>query len=100
MSYSFYHFVSNDSKVENTKLISVYKLSSQYSECINIIVINFHIYFVKIRIILKRFVVHSKMERKRWSDNLRNFLINATTKDDDQTKKVRYNTYGFFSRNF
>ena len=29
-----------------------------------------------------------KMERKRWSDNLRNFLINATTKDDDQTKKV------------
>ena len=33
------------------------------------------------------------MERKRWSDNLRNFLINATTKEtkeDDQRRKVKF----------
>ena len=36
---------------------------------------------------------HCKMERKRWSDNLRNFLINATTKEtkeDDQRRKVKF----------
>ena len=37
------------------------------------------------------------MERKRWSDNLRNFLINATTKEtkeDDQRRKVKFRVIG------
>ena len=38
------------------------------------------------------------MERKRWSDNLRNFLINATTKEtkeDDQRRKVKLYFFNF-----
>merc|ERR1712136_304149 len=40
---------------------------------------------------------HQKMERKRWSDNLRNFLINATTKetkDDVQRRKKSIKSSG------